>query len=100
MPEPITEEEIWKAVSKVNYPALDKSLVDLNMIKDLKVKITKVIVTIAVPFPSSRIINKLVRKVKEPIENLGFKAEVKVTLMSKEDREKFLNIERDTLKGL
>ncbi len=100
MPEPITEEEIWKAVSKVNYPALDKSLVELNMIKDLKVKITKVIVTLDVPFPNSRIINKLVRSIKEPIEDLGFKAEVKINLMSKENREKFLNIEKDTLKGL
>lgn len=100
MHEPISEEEIWKAISKVKYPALDRALVELDMVKDLKVKITKVIVTIALPFPSSPIINKIVRSVKKSLEELGFKAEVKITLMSKEEKEKFLGMEKDTLKEL
>ncbi len=96
----ITEEDLWKAIAKVKYPAIDRTLVNLEMIKDIKIEEDKAIILIVLPFPRIPIINKITKSVRELIEGLGLKADVKFSLMDREEREALLKRERDTLKGL
>ena len=43
----LSKEEVWKALENVMHPEIDCSLVELRMIKDVKIKENRVIVTLA-----------------------------------------------------
>lgn len=100
MAEGITEEDVWKIIAKVTHPKINCPLADLGMIKDIKFKGNKTIVTLAFPSPDIDTITKLARIVKEPMEELGFEVEFIYTFMNKDERAAFFKKERETRGGL
>ena len=100
MAENISEEEIRKVISQVMHPAIDCALVDLGIVKDLAVEGNKVKVTFAFPSLNIPIKDYIVGSVREPIEKLNVKVEVKLTVMNQEELQEFTNLERKHWKGL
>ncbi len=51
MAKEISEEDIRQVVSEVKHPAIDRTLVDLGIVKEIAIEGNKVLVTIALPSP-------------------------------------------------
>jgi metal-sulfur cluster biosynthetic enzyme len=96
----ISEEEIRNVLMQVNHPAINCNLVDLGIVKNLKVKGDTVFATIAFPFPNIPIREYLMQSVKTPIEKLGVKVEVEETVMNQEELQKFLAMEKENWRGV
>ena len=95
----ISEEDFRKAVAEVRHPAIDCTLIELGIVKDVKVKGDKVAVTIAFPAPNIPIRDVIVNSVRELIGKLGAECELKETIMNPEEREAFLDKEQKNWKG-
>jgi len=86
----ISKEEIHQAVAKVRHPEIDRTLVELGMIKDIALEEDKVILRMALPFLRIPIRDYLVHSVEEVVTKLGVEIEVKLTEMNKEERDAFM----------
>ena len=95
----ISEKDILNLLAKVKHPAINCTLRELGIIKDLSLKDNKVLITMALPFPNIPIIDQLVSSIKEPIEKLGVEVEVKQTVMSQEELQAFLKMEAEDWTG-
>lgn len=95
----ISEENVRKAMVQIKHPAIDRTLVDLGMVKDITIEGNKVTVTLAVPFPGIPIKDLLVNSVREPIEKLGAKVEVKLAVMNQQELKAFIAMENESWKG-
>lgn len=94
MAKDISEQDIRKVVEEVRHPAIDCTLVELGIVKDIKLKGGKVVVTIAFPAPNIPIRDMIINSVKEPIAKLGVECEIKETTMTPKEREAFLDKEQ------
>lgn len=99
MAENVSEEEIRKAMAQIKHPAIDRTLIDLGMVKDITIEGNKITVTLAVPFPGIPIKDLLVSNVREQIKKLGAKVEVKLTVMNQQELQAFLAMEQESWKG-
>lgn len=99
MTKTISEEEIRDVIAKVRHAAIDCSLVDLGIVKNVTIKGDKVAVTLAFPFANIPIKDYLVMSVKMPLEKLGVKVEVETTVMNEEETQRFLEMEAKYWKG-
>ncbi|MCW3139942.1 MAG: iron-sulfur cluster assembly protein [Methanophagales archaeon] len=91
----ISEEKVRNAVAQVRHPAIDRTLMELGILKDITVEGDKVIITLAFPFPGIPIRELLVESVREPVEEMGAKVEVKTTVMTAEELQAFLAMEQE-----
>ena len=91
----ISKEEIHQAVAKVRHPEIDRTLVELGMIKDIALGDDKVVVSMAVPFLGVPIKDYLVQSVEEVVTKLGVEIEVKLSEMNKEERDAFMVMARE-----
>jgi len=91
----ISEEKVRNAVAQVRHPAIDRTLMELGILKDITVEDDKVIITLAFPFPGIPIRELLVESVREPVEEMGAKVEVKTTVMTAEELQAFLAMEQE-----
>jgi metal-sulfur cluster biosynthetic enzyme len=98
MAKDISKEDLLNVLSQVMHPAIDRSLIDLGIIKDIVVRDNIVILTLALPFPEIPIKEYLVNSVREPITKLGLELEIKITVMSQQEREAFLAMEQESWK--
>lgn len=94
----VSEDDVCKAVAQVMHPAIDRTLIDLGIVKDITVGDNLATLTLALPFPEIPIKEYLVNSVREPITNLGIEVEVKITVMSQQEREAFLAMEQESWK--
>ena len=87
----LTQEELMEVVSNTIHPEIDYSLLDLGMIKDVRVQQGTIHVTINLPFPEVPIKDHLVQMVKNAIAKKDEDAEVEVTFatMNEAEREEF-----------
>ena len=95
----VSEADIRQAVEQVKHPAIDHSLVDLGIVKNIAIEGQKVTVTFAFPFPNIPIGDMLVDSVRLPLQNLGAEVEVETTVMDQGELQKFLAMEQDGWKG-
>ena len=86
----ISKEEIHQAVAKVRHPEIDRTLVELGMIKDIALEDDKVVLSMALPFLGIPISDYLVHSVQEVVTKLGVEIEVNLTEMNKEERDAFM----------
>ena len=91
----ISEEKVRNAVAQVKHPAIDRTLMELGILKDITVEGDTVFVTLAFPFPGIPIREMLVESVRKPVEELGAKVEVKTTVMTTEELQAFLAMEQE-----
>ena len=70
------------------------------MIKDVKIKENRVIVTLALPFLGVPIREYLIDITREAVARLGTEVDVEITEMNRKELQNFLNKEREKWKGL
>jgi len=99
MAKKISKEDVQNALAKVRHPEIDRTLLDLGMIKEISVEENKVTIIMAFPFPNVPIADYLISSVKDPIEKLGAEVDVKTTVMSQEELERFFAMEQEYWKG-
>jgi len=85
----ISEQDVRKAIAEVKHPAIDCTLVELGIVKDIKVNGDNVVMTIAFPVPNIPIRDMIVNSVREPIARLGVECQIKETIMDPTEREAF-----------
>ena len=95
----LSEMDIHQAIGQVKHPAIDHSLVDLGIVKDVTIAAQKVTVTFAFPFPNIPIEDQLINSVLLPLKSLGAEVEVQTTVMEQAELQKFLKMEQEAWKG-
>lgn len=100
MAKSISEQDVRQAVSKVKHPAIDRTLIELGVLKDITIRNDKVELTLTFPFPNIPIKDHLINSVREPIKKLGAEVEVKIDIMNDEERQAFLAMEEKSWKGI
>ena len=96
-----SEEDIRQVVAEIKHPAIDRTLVDLGVVKEITVTGNKVLVTMALPFPGipTQVKDYLVNSVVEQIKKMGVEVEVDLTIMNQEELQAFLDMEQESWKG-
>jgi len=92
----ISEKDIFNLVNKVKHPAINRTLRELGIIKDISIKNNKdnkVLITMAFPFPNIPIKDQLVSSIKEPIERVGAEVQMRYTIMNQDELQAFLKME-------
>jgi ATP-binding protein involved in chromosome partitioning len=95
----ISEQDVRKVLALVKHPMIDRSLLDLGIIKEIRVESDKIEITLAFPFPNIPIEDHLIDSVREPITKLGAEVELRLTVMNQEELQKFLAMEQEAWKG-
>ncbi len=109
----ITIEEIKKTLKKTKHPEFDRNLVELGMIRDIKIEHhrcnpkklrkrfllgikNKIIVVLALPFLHVPIREQLLKIIKETIkENFDIIPIIKIKEMNQKEKKKFGEIVRE-----
>jgi len=99
MVEDISEENVRDLLKEVKHPAIDRSLLNLGIVKEIVVKDDKVVITMALPFPNIPIVDQLINSIKESLEPLSVEVEITQTMMSPDEVQKFLAMEQEGWKG-
>lgn len=86
-----SEEDIRQVVAEIKHPAIDRTLVDLGVVKEITVTGNKVLVTMALPFPGipTQVKDYLVNSVVEQIKKMDVEVEVDLTIMNQEELQAF-----------
>jgi len=97
----LTKEQVMQALSKTTHPEIDYSLVDLGMIKDVRIDSEKIIVTMNLPFLEVPIRDALARMVVQAVtrEDETSQPEVQFAAMSEEERLEFMRKARERWKS-
>lgn len=84
----VTEQEIRRVLGEVMDPGLKKSLLELGMVKDIRIEKDQVRLTLALTTLRCPMKKKIVEDVKRAVESLSGVSgvEVELTAMSKEER--------------
>jgi metal-sulfur cluster biosynthetic enzyme len=93
-------EEVKQALSRVMHPAIDRSLMDLGMIKDIALLGKTVSLTLLTPFPGIPILSLLKEQLIESLRPLGIDLEINEGQMNQEEIKDFLAMEKEAWKGL
>ena len=88
----ITEEQVRQALEKVMHPGLKRNLVELGMVRDVKIQDSQVNFTLALPNLASSLKDQIVAEARAAILALdGVKeVEVELTEMSAEEKKRIL----------
>lgn len=95
----ITQQNVFKEVSKVSHPAISYSLVKLGIITDVELTDKRAFVFFAFPFPNIPIANELINSVSNPLQNMGLEFEYSVRIMTEKERNRFLELEAEAWKS-
>jgi len=98
----ISEQDVHQAIGQVMHPEINRSLVELGMVKDVTLRDDKVSLSLVLPFlgiPAS-IKDYLVNSLRQALMKLGAKAEIKIAEMNREERLVFLAMEQEGWRGL
>jgi len=101
MTKSISEEDVHQAIGQVMHPEINRTLVELGMVKDIALRDDEVTLTLALPFLAIPLSIKdyLVNSLHQAVMKLGAKIEVTVAEMSQEERLAFLAMEQESWKG-
>ena len=98
----ISEEDVHQAIGQVMHPEINRTLVELGMVKDIVLKDDEVTLTLALPLLSIPVSIKdyLTNSLDQAVMKLGAKAQIRVAEMNQEERLAFLAMEQESWKGL
>lgn len=83
------------------HPEINRTLVELGMVKDITLKNNEVTLTLVLPFLGIPVSVKdyLMNSLRQAVMKLGAKIEVRVAEMNQEERLAFLAMEQESWKG-
>ena len=91
----MTKEEIMKTISDVKHPAIDHSLLDLGIVKNVRVEDDKVKITFSFPFSQIPIRDMLINSIDQTLQSIGVNADYDFTEMDEKERAEFLRMEKE-----
>jgi len=92
-------EQVNAALGKVGHPMIDKSLVELGIVKQVSLEESKVKVLVAFPFPNIPIAGQLIESIRKPLLAMGAEVEVEQTVMNPEELQRFMTLEQQGWRG-
>ncbi len=95
-----TKQEIINLLSKVKHPAIDYSLIDLGIVKDIEIYNKTIALKFAFPFPNIPIADTLIQSIEIPLNSIGYRLAPDVILMDEQEKAKFMQMETEAWKGL
>jgi len=95
----ISEENVRKILADIKHPAIDRTLLDLGIIKSITTENNNVKILLAFPFPGIPTKEQLVNSIQEPLNKEGLKVETETTVMDEEELHKFLTMEQEAWRG-
>ncbi len=98
--ETFKNEQLTDTISVIKHPAIDLSLQELGIVKEVKIEENKVTVIFAFPFPDIPIGDQLINSIGNPVKNLGYNFDSKIVIMTEAEKQKFLELEASAWKGL
>lgn len=96
----ITKEEALAAIKNVKHPAIDFTLLDLGIVKQVSTDKDIIYVTFAFPFPDIPIADTLIQSVSRALQKLKGEVRVDMVLMTEEEKQRFLRMEEEGWQGL
>ena len=94
------KEDLLKALEKVGHPAINYSLVELGILRDIELYDKRVSVVFAFPFPDIPIADRLINSVAQYVKSLGLDFICKVRVMTEKEKMRFFQLEKEAWKGL
>ncbi len=94
-----SSEDVKELLKGIKHPAIDETLLNLGMIKDIKVEGNKAIIVLAFPFLNIPIKDQLIELIKEPLTKLKMDIKIETTIMDKKELEDFLAKEQENWKS-
>lgn len=94
-----TREEVINEISKVKHPAIDYSLLELGIVRNVELHNESTNVTFAFPFPNIPIAGQLLNSVAQPIQQLGLEFHYEIKVMTEEEKAKFMKMETEGWTG-
>ena len=98
----ISEEDVRQAIGQVIHPEINRTRVELGIVKDVALKDDEVSLTLVLPFlgiPAS-IEDYLVNSLRQAAMKSSVKIEIGIAEMNQDERLAFLTIEREVWNGL
>ena len=96
----IKKEQLMETISMIKHPAIDLSLLELGLVKDIKTEENKVSAVFAFPFPNIPIAEQLINSIANPVKNLGYEFSHEIVIMTEDEKQTFLKLEASAWKGL
>ena len=94
-----SEENIQNMVAQVKHPAINDSLVNLGIVKNVSVEDGKVKLLFAFPFAGIPIGDQLIKSVTDVLAQQDIDTETEVVVMTQEERNRFLALEQQNWTG-
>ncbi len=86
----ITIEKIKKALKKALHPEFNKNLIELGMIRNIKIQKNEIIVVLVLPFLYVPIKEQLIKIIKNTIKkNFGIVPIIEIKEMNQKEKKKF-----------
>lgn len=95
----ISEENVRKILADVKHPAIDRTLLELGIIKSITAENDSVKILLAFPFPNIPIKEQIINSIRELLNNQGLEVEIEITVMDEGELHKFLAMEQESWKG-
>ena len=102
MDKDITLEDVHQAIKNVKHPAIDCSLVELGMVKDINVKGSDATFRFLLPFAEipENVKSHMINSLRESLTGLEVNADIETATMDEAERQYFLAMEKKHWKGL
>ncbi len=89
----VTKDDVLKTLENVNHPAINLSLIELGMLRDITLKGDTVTAEFVFPFPNIPIKEALFASVRDPLEAMDLKVEFSEAVMTPDEVQRFLALE-------
>lgn len=94
-----SEENIRKIVGQVKHPAINAGLVELGIVKEISMLDGKASILFAFPFATIPIRDQLINSVTGALARHDIETEIKTTVMTQDELNKFLTLEKQNWVG-
>jgi metal-sulfur cluster biosynthetic enzyme len=94
----LTLKDVINIISRINYPGIKCSLINLGVATDIKLIDNKVSMVFAFPFAHLPVDGELIKSVSQPLHNLGLDFEYEIRIMTEEEKSKFLKMKDKSFK--
>ena len=97
----VSEDTVRSLLSGVMHPAINKSLLDLGIIKEISVENEDVLIVFALPFPNIplQIKDQMIQSILTPLKAEGIEPRIETTVMTQQELNNFLSLEQQNWKG-
>lgn len=96
----ISLELLADRIKTVMHPAINMSLFDLGMIRDIRLNDNNASLLLVLPSPAIPIVNLLITLLKNSVQEFGVELDVNIGQMTQEEIQTFLAKEKEAWKGL